>query len=152
MAAFIFTIAAGKWVRYSALPETADSFVWVLLQSDVEADATLRDRDSLQAIFDATGNTEAAFTGYSRVTAQAPTVTEDEANNAQDVDITVDPSWSPTSAQALGKILLVYKPDTGSADSAIIPVFADDFALTTPTSGTITYQVNAAGFATAVAS
>ena len=153
MAAFIFSEAAGKWARYGMLPETNDAMIWVLLvSSGLEADSTLRDYDTLSAIL-AASNDEATFTGYSRQTAVGVTITDDDANNAQDGDVTTDPSWSPTTAQALGKILLCYDPDTtGGDDTSIIPIFADDFVLTTPTSGTITYQVNASGFATAVAS
>lgn len=149
MAAFIFNVAKGRFVHYATLPEANDAFVWVLLQSaGLEADATLRDYDDLAALLAAT-NDEATFTGYSRVTATGVTVTVDDTNEWVSVDA-ADPSWSPTSAQALGKILLCYDPDTtGGTDAQIVPVFADDFVMTTPTSGTITYQVNAAGWARA---
>lgn len=146
MGAFIFNVAKGRFAHYATLPEANDAFVWVLLKSaGLEADATLKDYDDLAALLAAT-NDEATFTGYSRVTATGVTVTVDDTNEW--VSVTANnPSWNPTSAEALGKILLCYDPDTtGGTDAQIIPVFADDFVMTTPTSGTITYQVNAAGW------
>lgn len=153
MAAFIFSEAAGKFVRYAELPEAADKLVWVILAlAGLEADATLRDYNTLALLLAGTSD-EATFTGYSRQDAVGVTVTDDDANNAQDVDVTTDPVWSPTTAQAVAKILLCYYPVASPADdTTVIPLFADDFALTTPTSGTVTYQVAAGGFGTAVAS
>lgn len=153
MAAFVFSEAAGKWAAWAALPATGDKFVWILFQSSgLESDALMRDRDTIAALITA-GNTEATFTGYSRQDASSYiSLTDDDANNAQDLDITTDPSWSPTQAQALGKIVLAYDPDGTNTNSSMVPMFADDFSLTTPTSGTITYQVNASGVMTAVAS
>jgi hypothetical protein len=68
-------------------------------------------------------------------------VTVDDTNNRVDVD-EADPSWSPTTAQALTRIGLFYDPDTTTGtDADLIPLFIDDFALTTATSGTLTYNV-----------
>jgi hypothetical protein len=89
---------------------------------------------------------EATFTGYARVTATGVTVTVDDTNNRVDVDV-ADPSWNPTTAEALTRILLCYDPDTtGGTDADLVPVFVDDFALTTATNGTLSYIVAASGF------
>ncbi|RMF51898.1 MAG: hypothetical protein D6746_17195, partial [Bacteroidetes bacterium] len=94
----------------------------------------------------ATGNTEATFTGYSRQTLTGVTVTVDTVNNRVDVDC-ADPSWSPTSAESLVKIIFCYDPDTNTGtDADLVPLFHDDFVVTTPTSGTVTYQVAAGGW------
>ena len=70
----------------------------------------------------------------------------DNAGDKYTLDVTTDPSWSPTNAEALTRIALVYDNDTtGGTDANIVPLFIDDFALTTPTSGTITYQVATGG-------
>lgn len=145
MGAFVFTEAAGKVARYAMLPEANDALVAVLLQSaGLEPDATLRDYDTLAAIL-AAANDEATFTGYSRQVLTGVTVTVDDANNRVDVDF-ADPSWSPTTAQALGKIVVCYDPDTtGGTDADLVPLVADDFVLMTPTSGTVAYEVNVAG-------
>lgn len=147
MAALIPNIAKGRLARYADLPNANDAFVWVLF-SGSETDANIRDADTLTAII-ALAVDEATFTGYARVTATGVTVTVDDTNDRVDIDA-ADPSWSPTTAQALTRIGLFYDPDTtGGTDADLIPVFIDDFALTTPTSGTVTYQVAAAGFARA---
>lgn len=149
MAAIIPNIAKGKLAYYATLPAANDALIWVLFQSSgLEADSALLDFDTLTATVAGTTN-EATFTGYARVTASSVTVTVDDANDRVDIDA-ADPSWSPTSAQALGKIGLFYDPDTtGGTDADLIPLFFDDFVATTPTSGTVTYTVAAAGFARA---
>lgn len=149
MAAIIFNIAKGKFARYAMLPETNDALIIVVLKSaGLEADATLRDYDDLGAILTA-ANDEATFTGYARVTASGVTVTVDDTNDRVDVDC-ADPSWSPTSAEAIGALLITYDSDTtAGTDANILPLFKDDFALTTPVTGTVTYQVATGGFARA---
>lgn len=147
MAALIPNIAKGKFARYAMLPETADAIVWVIF-TGTETDANIRDVDDLTALI-ATSLNEATFTGYSRQTATGVTVTVDDTNDRVDVDA-ADPQWSPTTAEAITRIAACYDNDTGAGtDASIIPLFVDDFALTTPTSGTVTYQVAAAGFARA---
>lgn len=144
MPAGIFNIVKGKFARYAMLPETNDALIWVVF-SGTETDAVIRDVDDLTALI-ATALNEATFTGYSRQTATGVTVTVDDTNDRVDVD-TADPVWSPTTAEAVTRIAAVYDSDTtAGTDANIIPIFFDDFALTTPTSGTVTYQVAAAGF------
>lgn len=143
MAALIPNIAKGKVAHYAGLPAANDALIWVVC-SGTETDDNIRDADNLTALL-ATLLDEATFTGYARVTGTAVTVTVDDTNNRVDVDL-ADPSWSPTTAQALTRIVLCYDPDTTvGTDADLIPLFVDDFALTTATSGTLTYQVNAAG-------
>jgi hypothetical protein len=144
MAALIPNIAKGKFAYYAGLPAANDALIWVLC-SGTETDDNLRDADTLAAII-ALAVDEATFTGYARVTASSVTVTVDDANNRVDVDA-ADPSWSPTSAQSLTRIILCYDPDTTTGtDADLIPLFIDDYALTTPTSGSIGYTVAAAGW------
>lgn len=137
-------IAKGKFAYYAGLPAANDALIWVVF-SGTETDDNIRDADTLTAII-ALAVDEATFTGYARVTASGVSVTVDDTNNRVDVDA-ADPSWSPTTAQAITRIGLFYDPDTTTGtDADLIPLFIDDFALTTPTSGTVTYQVAAAGF------
>lgn len=147
MAALIPNIAKGKVAYYAGLPAANDALIWVVF-SGTETDANIRDADTLAAII-ALAVDEATFTGYARVTATSVTVTVDDTNDRVDVDA-ADPSWSPTSAQAVTRIGLFYDPDTtAGTDADLIPLFIDDFAFTTPTSGTVTYNVAAGGFARA---
>lgn len=144
MAALIPNIAKGKVAYYAGLPAANDALIAVLL-TGTETDDNLRDADTLTAIIALTTN-EATFTGYSRQTLTGVTVTVDDTNNRTDVDC-ADPSWSPTSAEALTRLVICYDPDTtGGTDADLIPLFIDDFALTTATSGTLTYQVASGGF------
>lgn len=144
MAAFVFNIAKGRVAHYGTLPATNDALIAVLL-SVAEADDALNNYDDLAALLAGTSD-EATFTGYSRQTLTGVTVTVNDTTNTVSVDAD-NVTWSPTSAQALVRILICYDPDTtGGTDSSIIPLVADDFAITTPTSGTVTYNVNAAGF------
>lgn len=147
MAALVPNIAKGKVARYADLPNANDALIWVLfVAAGLVSDATLLDYDNLSAAL-AGASDEATFTGYARVIAAGVVVTPDDTNDRQDVDVTTDPSWAPTTGQALGKIGLFYDPDTTSGtDADLVPLFYDDFVLTTPTSGTVTYAVNAAGF------
>jgi hypothetical protein len=144
--AIIFNQAKGRLARYADLPNANDALIAVLF-STAQAEGTLQDYDTLTAV--KASNTEATFTGYSRQTLTGVTVTVDDTGNTVSVDCN-DPQWSPTSAQSLTKILICYDPDTtGGTDTDIIPLFADDFVVTTPTSGTVTYNVASGGFYTA---
>ncbi len=144
MAALIPNTAKGRIAHYASLPAANDALVWVLF-SGTETDNNIRDADNLAAVI-ALALDEATFTGYARVTATGVTVTVDDTNDRVDIDA-ADPSWSPATAQALTRIGLFYDPDTtAGTDADLIPVFIDDFAVTTPTSGTVTYQVAAAGW------
>lgn len=147
MPALIPNIAKGSLMYYGGLPAASDAIVWVLF-TGTETDANIRDAATLTALIATTLN-EATFTGYSRQTATSVTVTVDNTNDRVDLDA-ADPSWSPTSAEALTRIAACYDGDTGAGtDANIIPLFVDDFALTTPTSGTVSYTVATGGFARA---
>lgn len=147
MAALIPNIAKGAFAYYATLPAASDAIIWVVW-SGTETDANVRDADTVAAL-EALSLNEATFTGYARVTASGVTVTVDDTNDRVDVDAN-DPQWSPTSAQAITRISAHYDADTGAGtDANTIPLFVDDFALTTATSGTLTYQVATGGFARA---
>lgn len=144
MPAQILNIVKGRFVHHATLPLANDAIVWVLF-SGTETDANILDTDTLTTLI-ALAVDEATFTGYSRQTATGTVVTVDDTNNRADVT-SANPSWSPTSAQALTRIAACYDDDTTvGTDANILPLFVDDFALTTPTSGTTGYTVNAAGW------
>lgn len=144
MAALIPNIGKGKIAYYATLPAANDSLIWVIF-TGTETDDNIRDADTLTAVI-ATSLNEATFTGYSRQTATGVSVTVDDTNNWVDIDA-ADPVWSPTTAQALTRIGLFYDPDTTTGtDADLVPLFIDDFALTTATSGTLTYQVASGGW------
>lgn len=146
MAALIPNIAKGKVAYLASLPAANDALVWVVL-TGTETDDNLRDADTLAAII-ALAVDEATFTGYSRVvhtSSISPSV--DDTNNWALVDDTTDPSWSPTSAQACTRIVVCYDPDTTTGtDADLIPLFIDDFAVTTQSGVGLSYAVAAGGF------
>lgn len=144
MAALIPNIAKGKFARYVDLPAASDKLVWVIF-TGTETDDNVRDADTLTAVI-ATALNEATFTGYSRQDAVGPASTPDDTNNWLLSDVTTNPSWSPTSAEAITRIGLFYDPDSTNTGTTMVPIFIDDFAFTTPTSGSIVYDVAAGGF------
>lgn len=145
MGALIPNIAKGRFVEKATLPLANDALVWMILQSaGLSSDAVLRDDDSFADVL--THGTEATFAGYARQNATGVTVTVDDTNDWVQVDV-ADPTWNPTAAQALGKVVLGYDDDTTSGTNAnIVPQFMDDFGITTPVSGSVSYQVAAGGF------
>lgn len=125
---------------------------WILLKSSgLEADTVLRDYDDLTALLAST-NDECTFTGYSRLTVATTDISitvQDTPDNVK-LDITTDPFWDPTSAEAIGAIVLGWNPD--GADTSIIPVFIDTIGITTGTGGAssrVTYQISSSGWCTA---
>jgi len=130
--------------------------VWVLLKaSGLEADTVLRDYANLDALLKRGGGSqvaEASFTGYSRlaVTNTNISITVDNVNDKVLIDITVDPSWDPTTVEDIGAIALCFDPDTtGGTDADIIPLFVDACVETTGTGGAatpLTYVVATNGY------
>jgi hypothetical protein len=150
-------IAKGRVAEYNNRIDSNDpansAFIVVLLKT-VEADATLKDYDSLGAILAAgggTANVEANFTNYARKTltdADTSATTPDDTNDRMDIDV-ADFTWTTAGGatnNTLAKLLICYDPDTTSGtDSNIIPLTAHDFVATTD--GTdLTAQIAASGF------
>lgn len=154
MADGVFNIAKGRVAELVKRvndndPANSAIVVVALKAAGLESDATLQDYDDLAAIL-AAANDEATNTNYARkvltdtdLAAPAP----DDTNNRFDVDIP-DLVWSPgpqVTGGAWGKLLVCYRPDTASADSAIVPLTHQDFAVT-PDGTVVTATIDAAGF------
>ena len=120
-------------------PATA-GFVVVLLQdTDIEDLATLRDYDTLAAIL-AADNVECSVSSYSRLVLDsddisAPTV--NDSNDAQTFDIPDQDFGALESGQSIQGVVMCYAPNTGGADSTMIPVYIDRFATAVPLNGEI---------------
>jgi hypothetical protein len=132
MANIVFNVALGKanaYVERVASNDPSTSALVVILLKTVEADATLKDRDTLAAIL-AGGNTEADFVSYTRkvltdadLTAPAP----DDSGNLQESDLP-ELDYGTVTSGSLVKLLVCYDPVTGSGDDTqIIPLTAHDF-------------------------
>lgn len=140
-----FNIAKGAWSYYATLPGASDSLIAVPIEtSGVESDATLQDYDNLSVLLAASNNEQSTM---GRKTLAGVTVSTDDTGNKRVLDFD-DIVWSAATGNAVSKLVFCYKPDSGSADTDIVPLFVDDF-VATPAGGDITYQVNAAGLAEA---
>lgn len=146
MAALVFNIAKGKAAYYAGLPAASDALVAILCKSSgLVSDATLKDLDSVAAVF-AGATDEANFANYARKTLTGVTVTVNDSTDTVSIDAD-DITWTTaTSGQGLGKLLIAYVPNTStSTDSDLVPLFADDFVVTTD-GNTLIYQVASGGF------
>jgi hypothetical protein len=132
---------------------TNDAVIAVLIQSSgLEASGTLQDYDTVAQIF-TVNNLVPTFSGYARITATGVVATPSDVSNNMSVDC-ADFVWNPTSAQAIGAIIIAYDYDTTSGtDTTLYPLFIDACSGTTGTGGAgtpFTYQVASGGFITAV--
>lgn len=132
------------------LPVGGDNIIVVLLQaSGLQADASLRINPTLSALLSA-GNSEASFTNYSRKVLAAAdiTVSINTGTHINTVDI-ADQVWSAAGGAAnnsIGALITCYRPTSGSADSAILPLTKHDYVIAT-TGGNLTATVPSIGTA-----
>lgn len=141
MADLVFNISKGAVAEKVRDDATK---VGVLLLKVAQADANLRDHDTIAALL-AAANTEANFTNYARKTGITGTVTVDDGNDRTDIDFP-DQTWVAAGGgtnNTLVKLIVFY--DEGGTDATRIPLTAHDFAVTTDGSD-LTAQINAAGF------
>jgi len=157
MANEVFNIAKGEvngYVNRVINNDPTNAGLYVILLQTAEADATLRDHDTLAAIL-AGANTEATFTNYTRAAVtitdvtNTPTVTVDDTNDRREADfpdITISSAGGATN-NTLAKGIVCYVPDviTPSADNLIIPLTHHDFVVTTNGNDLI-IQVDPLGF------
>jgi hypothetical protein len=126
MANIVFNVALGRLAQYGDLPAAADSLIMVpFAAAGLPTDATMRDYATLTAV--KAGATEQTTLG--RKTLTTVTVTVDNTNDRVAIDCD-DVVWTATAGAAIGAVVICYKPDTASADSAIIPLTKHDVAMT----------------------
>ena len=149
-----FNIAKGRIVelynRVKSNDPTNAALIVVLLKV-AEADAVLRDYDTLAALL-AGSNTEADFTNYARKVLTdsdlAALPAPDDTNDRREVDIP-DQTWTAaggTLDNTTVKALICYDADTtAGTDTDIIPLCHYDFPRTT--NGTdLVMQIHPNGF------
>ena len=144
MGNFEFNVAKGKWRYYMELPGISDSLVAVLFQSTgIQADDVLNNYGDLGSI--KASNAEANFTSYGRIfITTGIVIVQNNTTNIVNGDMN-DLTWTAaTPGNTLAKMVLGYKPESTSLDSAIIPLLGFDCA--GPTNGSdIIVQINAGG-------
>jgi hypothetical protein len=106
----------------------------VLLQSaSLQADATLRNYNTLSAIFGG-GSLEATFTNYARVFVNSGiTITPNTTTHANSVSI-ANLTWLAAGGalnNTVAKLLVCYQPSSGATDAQTIPLFNCDVSATT---------------------
>lgn len=133
----------------SADPSTAAFVIVLLASSGLESDAALKAKTSLSNML-AGATDEATNTGYARKVLVAADLAAlpapDTTNHWWQVTLT-NQTWTSVANDgtgAIGKIVLCYRPATGSADTAIVPLVAADFVVT-PTGGNITTVIDSNG-------
>lgn len=146
MANGVFNIARGKTAYYldDSLGLTgANSRLVIVVLSEVEADDTLNNYDTLSAVL-AGSNSEADATNYARIQVAAAGVTAsvNDTTNTAKVVIDADQSWTSVanddSNGAWDKLLICYDADnTAGTDANIVPLTYHDFSVT-PNGGNIT--------------
>lgn len=137
-------VGRGTFAYYGTLPGAGSSLCLVALQAN-EADGTLQTRTTLAALLAASGNTEANFTNYGRIFVTTG-VTVTIASHVTTLTCP-NQTWANAGGatnNTLTKIIVCYKPSSGAADSAIIPLGQFDFSAVTDTSN-LTAQVNVNG-------
>lgn len=152
MADVQFNIAKGRTAElYNRVkigdPAASALLLVVLAAEGIETDAVLKDMDTLADILAGATN-EVTNDGYARkvlTAADLNVLAPDDVNDRMDLDL---PDQTYASVQAgtnWAKVLVCYRPNTGSPDSQIIPMTAHDFPIT-PDGTNIVVQVDSAGF------
>lgn len=142
MADGVFNIAKGAVAE--KVRDGAANLI-VLLLSANESEATLVDRDTVDALLAEAGTTEATFTNYARKTGVTGTITVDDSNDRVDVDLP-DQTWTSAggaSNNTLTKLIVAY--EESAVDTGRIPLTHHDFAVTTD-GNDLTAQFAASGF------
>lgn len=152
---FVFNIAKGRVAELYNRVDTNDPansalIILLLASTGIEADATLKDVDTITALVSGTTN-EATNTNYARKTltdADLAAFAPDDTNDRVDLDIP-DQTWTAVANDGTGAIsdlVIAYDSDTtGGTDANIVPLTLHDFAVT-PDGSDITAQIAAAGF------
>ena len=144
MADLVFNNRKADFGYYCTLPATNDALVVVVLEAaGLEADATLRDYDTLAALLAGTSNEQ---TTMGRKTVSSGIVTTvDDVNERVDIDM-ADVTWVGATGAATGAIVVCYDPDTTAGDdTTLLPLTKHDF-VATPAGGDIIAQIAATGF------
>jgi hypothetical protein len=139
----------GTFAYYAANVPTGTSSISValLLTTGLESDTLLAAHLTFAAVFSA-GNTECSAGAYARIQVTSG-LSIAYAAHVVTLNLSSNPSWTALAGtQNLAKLLLGYKPTSGSADSAIVLLGQYDFVGTTDGSN-VTAQVNGSGLMSA---
>lgn len=136
MANIVFNIAKGRVVEYynrvkNNDPSTSALVLTPIETSGLEADSALIDSDTVAEVVDGATNKqttmgEKVLTDADLAALPAP----DDGNDRYDVSLPTV-TWTAATGNAISKILVSYRPNTGSpSDSTDIPLTLFDAAVT----------------------
>ncbi len=141
MADFVHNIAKGA---VAEMVRDSGSALLILLLKVAEADATMKDYDTVAALLAGTPD-EADFTNYARKTGITGTITVDDTNDRVDIDAP-DQTWTSAGGASNNTLTdLVFAYQNAAADATRIPCTNHDFSVTTDGSD-LSAQLNASGF------
>ncbi|MET7429620.1 hypothetical protein ABZT16_11560 [Streptomyces flaveolus] len=128
MANIVFNVALGRLAYYASLPAANDALVLVPLEaSGLEADAVLRDKDTLADVVAGSTNEQ---TTVGRKTLSGVTVAVDDTNDRVALDA-ADVTWTTPTGNPVGAVVICYDPDTtGGTDADLIPLTKHDLTWT----------------------
>jgi len=141
----------GRFIQYATLPLGTDNLTIDLLTTTaLPTDATLKNCQFLSDVTTA-GGVIAGFTNYARKVLAAVdiTITVNTGTGVVTLD-TADQVWSAAGGatnQNIGKLLVSYRPASGSANTAIALISAHDYVATT-TGGNLTASIPSVATAT----
>lgn len=159
MADQLFNIARGRDVQLAMNVNAntpANSALVVVLLTANEADDTLNNYDTLDALLGAVGNTEADATNYARkvlTDTDGIVVTVDDGSNNVNIDIPnqVYTALGGTTNNTFTKAVICYDDDTTAGDDTnIIPLYHFDIPVSDNTTNgqNYTLQISASGLIT----
>ena len=149
MTDFVFNIAKGKVAQLAknvddGSPANSRLIVVPIETTGIEADAALKDHDTLSALLAGTSNEQTTM-GRKTVAAADITITVDDTNERLDIDI-ADITWTGATGNAISALVICYDPDnTTGTDADLIPLTKHDFVVT-PDGSDVVAQIAAAGF------
>ena len=136
MANITFNISKGKVAAYydrvkSNDPSTSALVLTPIETSGLEGDATLIDADTVAAVVSGATNKQTTMGEKVLTDAELASIpAPDDANDRNERSLPTV-TWTAAAGNAISKILVSYRPDTGSAsDSTDIPLTMFDFAQT----------------------
>jgi hypothetical protein len=140
MANFVYNVGLGRVAEKVADGAT----IKLLVLKAADADATLKDADTVAAVLANAGTTEADFTNYARATLASLTVTVDDSGNKVDVDA-ADVVFTAAGGASNNTTtdVIIYEEVTTDSDS--IPLVQLDAVFTTD-GNDVTLQFGANGW------